>query len=391
MANNLPQCFMGVDEFTVVLFRKHALENINQWSYEAQNIIKNFVELTQIEPLLGKIIDTEVKKPAGCTDAKTLKDVPWYLAFGWHRTNPNMGVIVRFSAYAWAMYQRRFEEKYATAISIAGFLQLCQSEYYRTRLSRIDIVADYFNYGEVLNPNTIYEKIKNQQLKVVDYRERRSNRKYGAVANNWQVETFYIGSKKENSGSKLRIYDKRAEQIQRHGFRLSEAKKSESWTRFEVSYRNKYAHQITAALLEIETDATLAQFLASKILDKYRFVDEATDTYIPCTELLLQIVNQENFAVLRSEQPENNQLKQDIANLLHHSNLMSILYKVHQLWGEAEVQVCIDYLLIYYWQVYRFKAASNYRLMKWIRENTKSMEGQNIKICFEHQGIDQYI
>ena len=50
-----------------------------------------------------------------------------------------------------------------------------------------------------------------------------------------ETETFYIGSRKENSQLLLRVYNKKAEQINTNGFRLNEALECENWLRLEAS------------------------------------------------------------------------------------------------------------------------------------------------------------
>jgi len=58
-----------------------------------------------------------------------------------------MGVIVKFSAYAWHSYQQRYESKFNEPIHLHTFLKMISSDEYTFRLSRIDICCDFYNEG----------------------------------------------------------------------------------------------------------------------------------------------------------------------------------------------------------------------------------------------------
>ena len=380
--DNTPHCVIGVDEVTIVLFPKATISDLREWMEQVRKVIGEFAYRTSMTVFFGELEPMTNKKPAGCTDALTINEVPWYFAIGWNDHGPNMGVIVRFSVYAWAAYQAAFEEHFGISCNIADFMKLIQSSSYLARISRIDIVADYKNYGAELAPDTIYKGMKDERLYVVDYRGRKSRRRYDGVMSNWEIQTFYIGSKKENSSTRLRIYDKRAEQIASSGFRMNEAQACTSWTRFEVTYRNKYAHQISNDLVKIKSPVELAQYLASKILDRYRFVDTLVNDFTVYTKILQEIANNSEFAPLRSERPENNSLRKSTTHLLKNSSLMQILSKVEAVWGYAAVRQYLEWVLKYYDEVYRYKAPGIYRLQQWIKLNKPSMQGQNIKDCF---------
>lgn len=387
--DNTPHCVVGIDEVTVVLFPTAPLEDLREWPEVVRKTVDEFLRRTSMKVLFGNLEPMVNKRPAGCTEALTITEVPWYFAIGWNDHSPNMGIIVRFSAYAWAAYQAAFEKHFGTSCNIAEYMQLIQSASYRARISRIDIVADYQNYGAELSPNTIYKGMKDGRLHLVDHRGRKSRRKYDGVMSDWEIQTLYIGSKKENSSARLRIYDKRAEQIATSGFRLSEAQACSAWTRFEVTYRNNYAHQISADLVNIETPVELAQYLASKILDRYRFVDTLVDDFASYTKVLQDITNDSDFAPLRSEQPENNSLRKSTTHLLKNSSLMQILYKVESVWGYPGIRQYWDEILKYYNEVYHDKALGIYRLQQWIKLNKASLKEQTIKDCFAEAMLEK--
>lgn len=117
-----------------------------------------------------------------------------------------MGILVRFSAHSWAVYQKRYFDFYGENINIGKFLSNIESPLYRYRLSRIDLTADYKNYD--LSPHSIYSRLKDESLQVLDCNYRHSKRKISSVERDLVTESFYIGSRAENSQSLLRVYDK---------------------------------------------------------------------------------------------------------------------------------------------------------------------------------------
>lgn len=135
-------------------------------------------------------------------------------------------------------------------------------------------------------------------------------------------------------------------------------------------------------MVKIKSPVELAQYLASKILDRYRFVDTLVDDFTVYTKILQEIANNSEFAPLRSERPENNSLRKSTTHLLKNSSLMQILSKVEAVWGYAAVRQYLEWVLKYYDEVYRYKAPGIYRLQQWIKLNKPSMQGQNIKDCF---------
>ena len=97
---------------------------------------------------------------------------------------------------------------------------------------------------------------------------------------------------------------------------MQEALQCEDWTRFEASYRQAYAHQITEQLIYINSNIELSRFIASKILDKYRFVDMSTEEYSDFTSDLLDLARNSNYSALRYEAPANNSLTNSIKYII---------------------------------------------------------------------------
>lgn len=392
-----PTCLIGVDQFTVVLQSKRQIDDLDAWPAIAKRIVADFAHCSEIENFFGSLALMTGKRPQGSSDALTIDKVPWYFAIAWHVTEPKRGITVAFSAQAWAEYQAAYREMYSVTPNVADFLRTIQSPYYSMRLSRIDITADYLNYGDAVNVHRIYKALEEQDMVVIDHRERNSKRKFSCITNDWNVQTITIGSKKENTPAKLKIYDKRAEQIVKHGFRLNEAIACDNWTRFEVSYRNVYAHQISADLLDIgkrydtedeECASVYVRYLASKILDKYRFKIVDIGDMASFTQTLQELAEDGAFEALRTERPENHTLRQSTNHLCRQSGLMPILFKVENIWGEDAIDDYWQYLLAFYRQFYCDKARTNHRLLKWLRENKSSLQKQSLGHCFTNLAVD---
>ena len=135
----------------------------------------------------------------------------------------------------------------------------------------------------------------------------------------------------------------------------------------------------------------MTQYLASKILDRYRFVDVIADGFALYTKVLQEIVDDNEFAPLRSESPENNSLRKSTTYLLKNSSLMQNLSKVEAIWGYTGIQQYLEEILRYYDEVYRFKASGIYRLQQWIKLNKTSMQGQCVQDCFSEAMLEKML
>lgn len=371
---------VSVDEFSLVLFLP-AEEVCENWVKAAYFMINEFIELSKIELLLGKVIDTNEKKPKAYSQALTIENVPYYFAIAFHDIFQHMGILVRFTGQAWAVYQQKYYEHFGKRINIAEFLKMIDSLLYTYRLSRIDLTADYINYGD-LSPHTIYSKLIDETYCVLDHNGKNTKRKISAVQNDMETETFYIGSRKENSQLLLRVYNKKAEQINTNGFRLNEALECENWSRFEVSFRGTYAHQITEQFENINSDIELSQFIASKICDKYRFADVSTGSYTDFTNDLLALVGNSDYPALRTENPANNNLNKSIAHIISGSGLFPVCYKVGMIWGIKAEKELFQMLYDVYDRYYRKEFDKKPQIHSWLKKNALSLSKQELKDCF---------
>lgn len=364
---------IGVDEFTITLHNSEEI-NTSKWGEKAEEYIIRFLELSKLNILFGKLSVMNYGIPAGYNTAYTFENVNGYFGIAYHYNYPKMGVCCRFSAEFWAWYLKRFEEIIGERIRINSFLNMVASTAYRIRLTRIDITADYYNYGEELSPNTIYSDLISQKVVVEDYNGRSAKRKLTQYGNQGQIESIMIGSRASGTNCLGRIYNKRAEQIERFGFRYDEAIKCDSWVRMEISYRKKYATTIGRELiLDVKSDIELTQYLTSKILDKFRFYSKEVNDYTLYTKELLQIMGNNSFPSLRSESPKNNLLKKSILYLCKGSGLFPTFYKFREIFGTQGEKALIEFLTDTYNNTFIPEAKKNRQLIAWIKKNYDSL------------------
>lgn len=371
---------VGVDEFSLVFF--YPIDDVcNDWQSTAYSMIQEFIYKADIELLLGKVVEMHDKKPQAYSQAFTIENAPYYFAIAMHDNFVHMGILVRFTAQAWATYQERYYQIYGESVNLAKFLRMIDSPFYKFRLSRIDLTADYKNF-DGLSPHSIYDKLKNEQYIIVDCNDRHSKRKISAVQNDLVTETIYVGSRAENSQSLLRVYNKKNEQINTNGFRLDEALNCENWVRIEPSFRGKYAHQITEQLKSVSDDISMSQFIASKICDRYRFFDVSTGHYTDFTQYLIEISKNSNYPALRCESPANNSLNKSIQHIIYGSGLFPLIYKISFIWGEKAVAEFWSILYEIYKKYHKKKLEINPQIRAWLKKNFLSLSQQSLSDCF---------
>lgn len=367
--NNPPSLEVEIDEFTLVLQPTDKVDCM-EWLDKLEEMVEKFIELSKIEELFEKLEIATYGLNQGYKNGLTVPNRPWHLVISWNEDWVAMGICIRFSAYAYAVYKQEYENKYNQSINIVDFLHMVQSDIYTTRLSRIDLTADYKNYGKAVNPNVIYKKLKYNHYTIKNHQNREIIKTKSALDKNGSYDTFYIGSRKGTTNGFLRCYNKKLEQLSTKGFRYQEALQCESWVRFEAVFKGKYAHQITEELLNnVTTPLELQQFIAQKITEKYRFYDNKKICETNFTIDLINISNGAQFNALRCESPRNNSLRQSIEHMRKGSGLFPLLYKVYDIWGEDGEKELIEHLYNYYKKVYKPEAHKNKEIRMWLNKN----------------------
>lgn len=343
--NNL---LLGVDELTLVILPEQNME-ILVWEEYAQTIIYNFLAVTELETVLDNFLqESDVKKLSGYDKNYNLGITDYYFNIAYNTCNPSMGVCIKFSAKAWAIFQAQYQKKFDIQLLFPEFFKIIASNTADlVRLSRIDLTADYFNYN--LDLSELNKKISVGDILVQDDNGRTRIKNHEAYSKNNHVETIYIGSRKKNTNGFLRIYNKKTEQLENNGFRIDEALKNHSWIRFEAVFKGKYSQSIAETLLQSSMNSIqFTQYIAQLITQKYRFFSLVNESYTDFTKDLINIANDCTYDRLRSESPRDNALKQNIQHILHGSGLFPTFYKIEKLYGKESVSDFLNYLMLYY-------------------------------------------
>ncbi|HLR23463.1 MAG TPA: hypothetical protein VK100_07075 [Pseudogracilibacillus sp.] len=134
-----------IDQFTLVLQSTDVFD-FDEWrNWLADNIINTFIIKSKMLSLFDNFGESDVKLPEGYTIGYSFINAPFYFCTAYHEAFTKMGVIVKFSAYAWHEYQKRYEETFNESIHLHTFFKLIDSNDYTFRLSRIDMCCDFFN------------------------------------------------------------------------------------------------------------------------------------------------------------------------------------------------------------------------------------------------------
>ena len=143
-----------IDQFTLVLQSTQYFDFDDWRNGLADNIINEFLEKSNLLLLFDNFGDADVRLPEGYSIGYSFLNAPFYFCIAYHEAFSKMGVIVKFSAYAWHEFQRRYKDYFDESIHLHSFFKMIDSINYTFRLSRIDLCCDFFN-----------ENIKIAQLK----------------------------------------------------------------------------------------------------------------------------------------------------------------------------------------------------------------------------------
>lgn len=251
-----------------------------------------------------------------------------------------MGVIVKFSAQSLADYLK------ARKMQIYHFLQGLKSEIYDFRLSRWDCDVDFMN--EKFTPTKIFKDLKDE--KVLAYYQKPKNNKMIFVKKNFKLQGFAIGKEVPtcycgavSSDSQLKIYDKRLEQIQKHGSKMKYVLQFDSVIRFELALKHDLAHNFTDLLLKIHSDKELNNLILSVFLQKFYFKRATTGKHTSYTRKMEQALKGQKSYLLGRLNADNDLMKR-FQYLLYSSGTISTLFKVLALWGVDDLNQATDYI-----------------------------------------------
>ena len=340
---------LGVDEITLVLQlppKTRSAIDPSDWPDYAHEMINVFSERSHFKNILGDI-RREHSAPLGYTDAFTFGEHNFFLAVAYHDIRIDMGVVVKFSAQSFDYYLEN------AGLKAFEFMQIIQDDMYTTRVSRVDLTADYID--ENIDVTSIYQNLMNNSIAV--FREtikqtgevsyRRTDLEYQGFIKGHEVPTVYLGSSKSNS--MLRIYDKKREQIERNGSKLAKAKECKNWARFEGVFRHEYAHQIGDAFLDIKSNDEFANLIATILIQKFRIMEIDKGVIIAdtiYTSLLDNCIISKSF-ILKSPSSRNYELAKSLNYLFEGSGVITSLFKIEYIWGEEALSDFLKYIYKY--------------------------------------------
>lgn len=345
---------LGIDEITLVLqlspIQKHWLAT-TEWQEMAESIVSGFEEKSNFVKVFGKR-SMQTQLPQGYTKgyAYGIDQHDFYPAtIAYHPNQLSMGVIVKFSAQALDYYSEK------TGFQVYEFLQSVEYDIlYTIRLSRIDCVCDYID--EDINVTEIYQSLIDNRVAV--FREYLSNKtmqlefrrhkvEISGIVKGEDVPTVYLGS--VHSNARLRIYDKKIEQLERKGNKLDKARKCRNWVRFELVLRHEYSHQLGKELAKIHNNDDFANLIAHTIIQKFCFKgidDGVVDCETIYSQLLLDCITNRSFN-LKAPSSRNYDLSKSCRYIFFGSGAVSTLYKIKEIFGTDGLSKFISILIEY--------------------------------------------
>ena len=333
----------SIDELTVVLQAtvkdKLSIESNADWQKLANEIIADFEEKADLETAFGKKAEAQ-KCPEGYTIGHLYGNHSFYFCVAFNQENYSMGIIVKFSAQALAYYLK------TKKMQVYDFLRLIKSDKYDFRLSRCDIDVDFMN--EKFTPTKIFNDLKSKRV-LIYYQKKNKNKlnlvkkncKLQGFAINKEVPTCYYGA--VSSDCQLKIYDKKREQIERHGSKLDYVLKYDSVIRFELALKHALAHNLTDMLLKVDNDKQLSNLILSIFLQKFYFKRARTDKATLYTKKMQKALKGDQEYLLGHVNADNDLLRR-FQYLLYESGTISTLYKVLAVWGYDDLDEAVDYI-----------------------------------------------
>lgn len=367
---------INIDEITLTVLPKKKIY-IENWNKYANGIIFRFIKSSKVDVVFnGQLQEMVSGRLQGYSRSYNLGAKDYYFAMAYNENHPTMGVCIRFSARAWAVYQSKYKKLYKREIILSDFLQMVNSSCDEiVRMSRVDMTVDYFNYD--INISELCKRLQDGTIIVQDDKGRKRIQNIDFIGKNNKIGTIYVGSRKANTRTFLRIYDKRDEQLCMNGYRKKEALDCASWIRFEAVYKGKYAHIISNTLLTNKMTAEgFEKYIAQIITQKYRFFDVDKEEYIECTKKILEVSNGSNMPVLYCPSLRDNELKRNIEHIKYGSGLYSTLYKIGQLYGEEAINEFWIYLMECYKKEKWMSKAMYKEISLWLKKHEELREGR---------------
>ncbi len=319
---------VGVDEMTIVVILKDkSLLKSHYWEDLAERVISEIDETLLLDQIFGPKSENEQKKIAGYSNGYGFGNHPFYFRICYHHAYWKMGVAIKFSAQSLAYFCEKFSAQNGGEIEVYQILQLLNSEFdyqFQVRLSRIDFCADFIDEG--LSVNDLNRELQAGSIHFEYSTGKNNTSQINFYTSNNVVDTIYVGSKKANITTFLRIYNKRKEQIEQHGIHFNEAVNCNDWVRMENSIRGDYAHDITKRMLEMGNRDDLVSLISACLLNKYSLIDSNGADHKMTTLLRLAAEDPSDYYYSGSKYQDFS-LDESLDYLVEKSGLLPFLYK----------------------------------------------------------------
>lgn len=367
----------NVDEMTIVfsldenkeLLINREWEEIAEWGCRQIEIVLALNEVFGFRQPCGMPV-------RGYTEGYTYGDHPFYFCLCYHPAYWKMGIALKFSAQALAYYRDKTTDLFGTSKQVYGIIQLLVDYFreWKVNFSRIDFAVDFIN--EEIDVGTLRKQLEvNKELHFEFSTGRKNRSSINYFSKDEVVDTIYVGSKKKNVTTLLRIYNKRKEQLQSYGTQLEKARKCTTWVRVENEIKGTYAHAITEELLNIHDDQTMIQLMARCINNKYSLVYENGQKHF-ITEILEDASSGSEY-YFSNKHYKDMSLQKSLEYLTFHSGLITFLYKIIKI--DATVldelwQYWLDYLITAY--------QPNDDTTKWMKDHQTYYKENGIHFSF---------
>lgn len=371
---------IGVDEMTiVVLLKDKKILSQRFWDVVAEGIIQQIEAVLKLKMIFGSKQKAETSNIQGYNKGYTYGEHSFYFRVCYHEYENGMGVAIRFSAQSLLYYKTKYQELYGKIVEPYEIIgNLTNALDYTVRLSRIDLYADFINEEDIAVDDLrkdlesgkyqVYSNSINKNVQF--YKKTNSNLTY--TTKNGVVNTMYIGSKNKGTTSLLRIYNKKLEQISKHGARYDEAIDCKSWVRFENEIHGKYAHDLTNVIREIDNTDQLGELIASCILNKYTIKDEEGNSYEATR--LLEKMRQDNDYHFKNVKYNDHSLKKQLDYLTNKTGLISFMHKLDAIDSEQ------IWKFLWYLKIVAEDRKPNRDTKKWLRAHEATVKKNGIHL-----------
>lgn len=343
---------LGVDELTMVFLpeMQGVARKGSGMGFEGylKGLVWDVCREMDLEGAFGPMTEKTDGVPAGYEKGFGFSQGDFYVALAYNSRNPGMGVVLKVSARALAYWISE------CGIEVPEILRRARGvDGAKARLSRVDLTCDYFDAG--LEVNDIYESLLDGSLCVTRMQRGRGGKgalevraasRIEAYSKNGMCQTVYVGSRRKNVNALLRIYDKKAEQIENHGPQEKRARASKDWVRFEASFRHSYADDVGRAMEGCKDISELASLIGMLFVQRYRFrkVEEGEIAgYAPWYKALVDDYSDDKL-VLGSKSWRRDDLATSLENVVLYSGLIPMLQKARAIWGDGSVPKIMGFI-----------------------------------------------